>query len=200
MYVATGKNQLYGRQGRASTNYYADQVKELFFRDAALTAYFHDSLAAGKWNHMMSQTHIGYTSWNNPPFNKMPSVSYLQLGDAARLGYVVQNGRESRRSRSGLFSRSFSPFDPINDQHYYLEIFNQGKAKLDFSLTAKEAWIQLSTTRGTTQFEEKIDVSIDWNKAPKGEASGEIEIKGGGRTYKVEVPIRNNSQEVGRFL
>lgn len=200
MYVAAGKNQLYSQQGRASTNYYADQVKALFFRDEALTSYFHDSLAAGKWNHMMSQTHIGYTSWNNPPFNKMPAVSYLQLGHAARLGYVVQNGKESRRSRLGLFSQSFSPFDPINDQHYFLEIFNQGQAKLDFSLTTKEAWIQLSTTKGTIQFEEKIDVSIDWSKAPIGEAIGEIEVRGGGRTYTIEVPIRNDRPEVAGFV
>lgn len=200
MYVAAGKNQLYSQQGRASTNYYADQVKELFFRDAALTAYFHDSLAAGKWNHMMSQTHIGYTSWNNPPFNKMPSVSYLQLGEGARLGYVVQNGQEARRSRSGLFSQRFSPFDPINDQHYFLEIFNQGRALLDFSLTTKEPWIQLSSTEGRIPFEEKIEVSIDWSQAPKGEHIGKIEIQGGGRTFSVEVPIRNDSPEVAGFI
>jgi len=31
MYVTAGKNKLYGEQGRASANLYAEKVKELFF-------------------------------------------------------------------------------------------------------------------------------------------------------------------------
>ena len=31
----------------------------------------------GKWNHMMDQTHIGYTYWQQPPANKMPAVQWV---------------------------------------------------------------------------------------------------------------------------
>src|SRR5690606_5460972 len=85
MYVAAGKNARYATQGRASANYYADKVKELFDRDAALAREFHEKLLDGKWNHMMSQTHIGYTSWNNPPVDKMPPVSYVNVPKNAGL-------------------------------------------------------------------------------------------------------------------
>ncbi len=200
MYVAAGKNQLYSQQGRASANYYADQVKKHFFKDAALTRQFHQTLEDGKWNHIMAQTHIGYTSWNNPPFNKMPEVSYIHTPYTAGLGYVLENGVESRWSRSGLFSRSFPTFDPINDQNYYIEIFNRGQAKLDYTVKAKNDWIQLSTDNGTVQYEEKINVSIDWAKAPKGQAKGEIVISGAGQDFTVSVPIDNNSLEVSGFV
>lgn len=201
MYIAAGKNKLYSEQSRASTNHYADQVKDKFFRDAELAQHYHETLADGKWNHMMSQTHIGYTSWNNPPVNKMPAVSYIQVTEGARLGYVLEYGASRFPwSRGGLYSQSFSPFDPINDQHYYIEIFNRGSEKLSYNLEAKSEWINLSSEQGTVQYDEKVFVSIDWDKAPKGQETGEIAIAGGGQEFTVDVPIRNDLPEVAGFV
>ena len=201
MYVAAGKNKLYGNQSRASTNMYADKVKELFFKDAELVKFYHETMADGKWNHIMSQTHIGYTSWNNPPANKMPEVSYLQVENSARLGYVVENGESRFRwSRGGLYSRSFSTFDPINDQNYFIEIFNRGKEKLDYTLTSKNDWIKLSSSNGSIQYDEKVYVSIDWSKAPKGQSKGELVVAGADQEFIVSVPIRNDLQEVSGFV
>ncbi|SFC43789.1 Glycosyl hydrolase family 115 [Flagellimonas taeanensis] len=198
MYVAAGKNRLYGFQDRASTNFYADKTKELFYKDAEFTTYYHDSVANGKWNHMMSQTHMGHISWSDPAYNKMPAVSYIQSGTEANLGYVVENGiSRSRWFPSGLNSRSFSTFDPINDQNYYVEIFNMGKEKLTYTITSENDWIQLSSRGGTIQYDEKIMVSIDWDKAPKGQDVGEIVITAANAEEgtKVSVPIRNDLPE-----
>jgi hypothetical protein len=62
---AVAMNQLHAQQGRASTNYWAERVKYWFDTDANLTAQYH-SLGNGRWNHMMSQPHIGFTYWRNP--------------------------------------------------------------------------------------------------------------------------------------
>lgn len=201
MYVAAGKNKLYGLQSRASTNLYADKVKEKFFRDAELTKNYHEKLADGKWNHMMAQTHIGYTNWNNPPVNKMPEVSYIQVPSSAGLGYVLENGvSRNQWGRGGLFSQSFSSIDPLNDQNYYIEIFNRGNEKLNFSVKAKNEWIKLSSEKGTIQYDEKVFVSIDWSKAPKGQETGEVVISGGGQEFTVKVPIRNDLPEASGFV
>ncbi|MEA5403276.1 glycosyl hydrolase 115 family protein [Arcicella sp. DC2W] len=58
------------------TNTYADKVKELFAKDSVITREYHQ-LNNGKWNHLMSQTHIGYTYWQQPEKQKMPVVKYL---------------------------------------------------------------------------------------------------------------------------
>lgn len=200
MYVAAGKNELYAAQGRASANFYGDKVKELFFKDAELTRYFHEDLADGKWNHIMAQTHIGYTTWNNPPVNKMPSVSYIHTPKAASLGYVIENGKSRKRGGNGLFANSFDHFDAINDQSYFIEIFNQGTEKLTYSIKTKNDWIKLSSEKGTIQYDEKIYISIDWEKLPKGTTKGEIVISDGGRPFKVKVPIRNNLPKVSGFV
>jgi hypothetical protein len=200
MNVAAAKNKLYGNQSRASTNLYAEKVKEKFYKDAALTKYYHETLADGKWNHMMAQTHIGYTSWNDPPVNKIPEISYIQTPASAGLGYVVEHGAASRRTRDGLYSRSFASFDPVNDQHYFVELFNKGSEEVSYAIKTKNDWIKLSSDKGTIQYDEKVLVSIDWSKAPKGQETGEIVISGAGQEFVVEVPIRNNVAGASGFV
>jgi hypothetical protein len=74
LYVATAKNHLYAEQGNALANEYAEKVKELFEKDSQLTNYYHTKMANGKWNHMMSQTHIGYDNWQQPDKNVIPKT------------------------------------------------------------------------------------------------------------------------------
>jgi len=56
----------------------AEKVKQLYINDSLLSVQYH-SLADGKWDHMMDQTHIGYTYWQQPPRNKMPEVKYSEV-------------------------------------------------------------------------------------------------------------------------
>lgn len=199
MYVAAGKNARYAAQGRASANYYADKVKELFDRDASLTREFHERLLDGKWNHMMSQTHIGYTNWNNPPVNKMPAVSHVHVPEKGSLGYAVEHA-PGPAWLGGMFGREFLPFDPINDQRYCIELFNRGAQPVAYTIAAKENWIKLSASQGNLQYEEKVFVSIDWSLAPKGKSSGEVVISSAELDYTVKVPLNNELPLVEGFV
>lgn len=76
MYVAAAKNRLYAPKRLAIANQYADKVNELFIKDSLISIEYH-TIAGGKWNHMMDQTHIGYTYWQQPRFNRMPAVKYV---------------------------------------------------------------------------------------------------------------------------
>ncbi|MBN2166325.1 MAG: glycosyl hydrolase 115 family protein [Marinilabiliaceae bacterium] len=205
MYVAAGKNKYYAERGAASANYYADKVKELFAKDAELTRYFHEELENGKWNHMMSQTHIGYISWAHPPLNAMPAVSYVQVQKPAELGFLLEYGKKPGWGwldveADWAFSESMPQFDPINNQDYYIDIINRGQEELAYSVKAKNDWIKLSKNIGNTQFNDKVYVSIDWNKAPKGNLTGEIIISGVGKEYTVKVPVRNSPSQLFGFI
>lgn len=74
MYYAQAKNQELAGQNNPEANYWADQVVACYQRDSVLTDYYHQRISNGKWNHLMSQVHIGYTSWNNPERQTMPSI------------------------------------------------------------------------------------------------------------------------------
>ena len=74
MYYAQAKNKELATLNDPKANSWADKVIACFQRDSILTNYYHTVISNGKWNHLMHQVHIGYTSWNNPPKQIMPQV------------------------------------------------------------------------------------------------------------------------------
>jgi len=77
LYIAVAKNRSYAKQGDGRANEFAQRARDLFKQDAEMSAYYNQKLAGGKWNHMMDQTHIGYTGWQQPPRDVMPKVEEL---------------------------------------------------------------------------------------------------------------------------
>ncbi|WPU95247.1 glycosyl hydrolase 115 family protein [Mucilaginibacter sabulilitoris] len=76
MYLEAAKNKYYAEIGNAqAANAAAVKVKTFFDKDKEISNYYNTVLANGKWNHMMDQTHIGYTYWQQPPINKMPDLA-----------------------------------------------------------------------------------------------------------------------------
>lgn len=76
MYYNTALNRNAYALKIKEANVYADKVKELYKKDSLITLDYH-RLNKGKWNYMMSQTHIGYVSWQEPRQQKMPLVRYV---------------------------------------------------------------------------------------------------------------------------
>jgi hypothetical protein len=76
MYYYTAMNKEGAANKLSVANEYADSVKKLYAEDSLITLAYHQ-LNNGKWNHMMSQTHIGYTYWQQPRIQKMPEVKYV---------------------------------------------------------------------------------------------------------------------------
>src|SRR5574344_1628743 len=92
MYYAQAMNQKLYAEGNPECNVWADKVEETFHRDAVLCRAYNKEMAGGKWDGMMIQKHIGYTSWNdNFRADTMPKVSRMEGEDAkATGGFVFQ--------------------------------------------------------------------------------------------------------------
>ena len=65
MYFAQAQNNALYKQGNPKANVWADECERLFKRDSIICDYYNHKMAGGKWNGMMTQKHIGYTSWND---------------------------------------------------------------------------------------------------------------------------------------
>lgn len=195
LYVTAGRNRLYAQQKRSATNELADRVETLFARDAELTEQFHTELAGGKWNHMMSQTHIGYTYWQQPEQNNMPEVARLEIPEEPIMGVAIEG---SAAAWPGEDEMTVLPaFDPWHDGEHYIEVFNRGTVPFEFEAEIRDEWIIVRPSSGTVEVEEKIEVRVDWDKAPEGSFSGSITINGpGGTSVPVEVPVLNPPEKV----
>ncbi len=174
LYVTVEKNQLYAKQGRARTNELANEAQALFQLDAELSAYYNHTLTHGKWNHMMDQTHIGYTFWNEPPVNNMPGVTKLDLPAAASMGVAVE-GSVAAWPGAGE-SPSLPQFDVYNKQRHYIDVFNRGRASFTFTATGTAPWIVLSESKSEVDLEKRIWISVDWHQAPEGPGTGFVKI------------------------
>ena len=82
MYFAQAQNHKYYEQGNPLANEWADECERLFKRDAELCDFYNHKMSNGKWNGMMTQKHIGYTSWNDdfekdtcPPLHRIEKAN-----------------------------------------------------------------------------------------------------------------------------
>lgn len=89
MYYAQAQNKRLAAERNPEANRWADRVEACFKRDAELTDYYHRRISDGKWNHLMGQVHIGYTSWNNPEKQVMPAVTRIAV-EEERPEYVFE--------------------------------------------------------------------------------------------------------------
>ena len=197
LYATVARNHRDAAEGRASTNHRADSARALFARDAAITAYYNDTLAGGKWRHMMDQTHIGYTTWDNPRVNIMPEVREITLPDLAEMGVAIAGS-------DGWWpmdtARAVLPeFDAFRRPAYDIEVFNRGAAPFSFVARASVPWLVVTPERGRVERELRLRVTVDWRRAPASPAGAGprrvgVTITGAGKSVVVSADVRNPAE------
>ncbi|MDE5813670.1 MAG: glycosyl hydrolase 115 family protein, partial [Muribaculaceae bacterium] len=89
MYYAQAMNHDAYAKGLPEANEWAAEVKRCFDRDAELMRSYNKDIAGGKWDGMMIQKHIGYTSWNDAfPAEILPETFTLDSCEPMEGGYV----------------------------------------------------------------------------------------------------------------
>ena len=191
LHVTVAKNRLYAAQGRAATNNLVEKAESLFMRDAEISHYYNKILAEGKWNHMMDQTHISYTYWQQPDKDVMPDVITIDLPETPDMGVSVEGTAEWWPQSQKV---CLPEFDNFNRQTYYIELFNRGFVPFEYSVRPNKPWIIVTPDKGTIEKEKRINVDINWSKAPSGIHSGTITVTGPyGNQVDVELTLKNHS-------
>jgi hypothetical protein len=172
MYIAAARNAADARVGNPRANLEADAVRAMFAQDAALSDEYNHQLENGKWDHMMDQTHIGYTAWNDPPANVMPAVSWIQVPEAGSLGVEAEGATLERAG--GRFAFSLGTIDSVSDETRTLNLFDRGRTPVKFTVQTTVPWIVPSVSAGTVgAAEETVVLRVDWSKVPAGKDSAE---------------------------
>ncbi len=115
----------------------------------------------GEWNHMMDQTHISYTYWQQPEKDVLPEVKHIDVNKQAETALSIEGSSlwwPQEKSPAILPS-----IDVFNNQKPYIDIFNRGGKPFSFTIKT-EPWIKISKASGTIEKEERVTVSVDWKK------------------------------------
>jgi hypothetical protein len=141
---------------------------------------------------MMSQTHIGYTYWQQPEQNLMPEVREIELPSGALMGVAVEG---TGRSWPGSTEKAELPVtDAVNRQVRYLEIFRRGTLPFRCTVEPSENWITPSRDTAWITMQKRIYLEINWKIVPEGMHEVPVLIKGPeGESLTVIARIDNRS-------
>lgn len=201
MNILAGRNQLYGQQGRTSTNAVAARVRDLFRADQALSDRYNHDIAGGKWIHLMDQPHLGQFSWEPPIVNVQPPLVEVLPADDNRYGVAVEGDVGTWPDHYG--SAALPRFDSLQPRRSYVDVFALGTQPIDVTVTAVEPWIKLSAET-TSPGDRRHGVELDWTLVPVGVSRGTITVTGSRGTVTVAVPVTKATPAeaaaaVGRF-
>lgn len=201
MMVSAGRNAVYARQGRVSTNDMAARVRRLFQHDADLTRRYQRETSGGKWNHMMSQTRFGYTNWDQPYRDVMPAVAELRIPEPGqlaspngihpsdRMGIAVQ-GDLAAWPAWPIRKLVLPTLERLEKLARHFELFNRSAEPFAYTITASHPWVRISHAAGQVLKEQRITVDVDWARVPAGLTQAELTVSGPDKAKVViHVPV-----------
>jgi Gylcosyl hydrolase family 115 C-terminal domain len=208
-------NILYAKQGRAATNDLAAVTDARFADDQAMSDYYNNTLAGGKWRGFQTQPKIGYgdvarygpnAPWQQPEKNNealpdevFPAVQRIAIPDRAELGVAIDGSDKWWPAESSAAVLPvFSPFQSQPQQ--YVEIFNRGSVAFDYRITSGAPWVLVTPSKGRVDKQVRATVRIDWSRAPKGRTTVPLTISGAGATAQVQAIVDNPAGRVSGFV
>ena len=161
------KNRSYVAQQRSTANLMKDKVK-VYGDSLELITEQYNSLLDGKWKGMMSLIHGGARSFERARVDSVRLASIPVLGVSC----------ESEDNQKGVVNIHTIPcFNKYLPTSHYIDVFNKGTGILKWKASTSVPWILIDKKKGKTRYEDRINVSIDWEKAPVGEdGNGSIDI------------------------
>lgn len=200
-------NIAYATQGRAATNALADRAEALFAQDQAMSDYYNNTLAGGKWHDWQLQPKIGYGNvarygpnapWQQPELNNValpdeifPYLRRLEVPAAPSMGVALDGG-------SATTLPELSPWQSQSQQ--YIEVYNKGTTPFPYQISSGAPWLTVSHAAGAVTDQVRSLVSVDWRRAPRGTRSVPITITGAGSTVTVQAPVNNPALRPHGFL
>jgi len=194
MYYAVAQNKYYAAQKDIRANAWANKARTCFERDSLLTVHYNQQITGGKWAHMMDQTRIGYTDWQQPPRNVMPKVEYVAVSQRSPLfiekdGYIsieaehysrLQNGQtvswkvipDLGRALSGITTFPVTATPASNDSvylKYNLELKSEGKCQLTVFLSPTLNFNANKGLRYAVSFDGGEEQIVNFNEHYRGE-------------------------------
>jgi hypothetical protein len=200
-------NIMYAKQGRALTNQLADTAEARFADDQAMSAYYNNTLAGGKWKNFQTQPHIDYgdvarygpnAPWQQPELNNValsdvifPAVQRIPLPSRADMGVSIDGSDQWwPQAQTPAVLPAFSPYQTQPAQ--YIDVFNRGSAAFNYTITPGAPWLIVTPSRGTVDKQVRATLHVDWRRAPKGTTHVPLRVTGpNGSTVVVQAVVEN---------
>ncbi|MEU4743286.1 glycosyl hydrolase 115 family protein, partial [Actinosynnema sp. NPDC023658] len=203
-------NRWYASQGRAATNDLAATAEARLADDVAMSNYYNNTLAGGKWTGWQSQTKFGYgdkarygdsASWQEPPEPDQvyPALQRVTVGSAASMGVAIDGSLDWwPNATSTPVLPEFNPYQTRPAQ--YVEVFNRGAGSFGYQVKPSVPWLTATPATGTTTKQTRVTLAVDWAKAPAGKTTVPVAVTGAGRTVTVQAVVNKPAAPLDGFV
>lgn len=172
-------SKLYKAEGRVAANVAALEAQRLFDEDKRLTFEYNKRVSNGKWDHMMDQLHIGYTYWQQPDDLIMPEIAFL-------------SDEESADGKFGIKVYGEAITDRYTRKPLFVDVYNRGRELVEIKVVTDKRWADLDYSAFTLSIQRRLELSVDWDKAPKGKSDITLTVTSNqGQTETVVCQIDN---------
>ncbi len=193
-------NEICYNQGRfASANIYADLAENAYYAIQAEIARYNSEIAGGKWDKIMNPF-----KGSNPAPEGAPVVKRFAASDTAK---GVGASAEGHRT---LTKELTLKFGSLNDDIRFVDLFNKGLTAESWSMSLPSFIIvkdgagkvltgntqgENTVYSGTIDVEERLFLSVDWEKFAKGETkTGKLTVADNyGASYTVDISATKHS-------
>lgn len=151
------KSYTYGQQRRASAARYAAKAQQAENDIHQLIYHYNRELVSSgdKWDHMASLPGPWGGQWQQWA---MPALNYFAGNDYPKMNIAIEGGDKTK----------LPGFSVFNKDKRFIDLYNTGNGVVYWSSKVSNDWIVLSEESGVISDEQRIWVTIDWEKAPEG--------------------------------
>ncbi|MCX6873058.1 MAG: glycosyl hydrolase 115 family protein [Verrucomicrobia bacterium] len=157
--IFADKSTRHGSEGRACASEDAAKARAAAARIVELTNHYNTGLvtAGAKWNHMMSPA-PGPWGTQFRQF-EMPPLSDCSGTGPPALGTALEGGDPQSLADLSVYTQG----------QRFIDLYNTGKGDIRWSAIPSQPWVQLDLTSGAFATEQRLWVTIDWNRVPTGD-------------------------------
>ncbi len=191
MYYAVARNHQYAQSNSTEANEWAAKARKHYECDSLLMNHYNYSIAGGKWRHMMDQVHIGYTYWQQPDKQVMPTLYNVpEPSNEGKTMLFIENGR-FLSIESNHYSRS-KRAEKMN----WVEIPNMGKTESAMTLL----------TNYPADFKDDVSSYLEYDFELKSTGEAKISLLlspslnfNGGKGLRYAISINGGIEQVVNF-
>ncbi|MGH7574462.1 MAG: glycosyl hydrolase 115 family protein [Longimicrobiales bacterium] len=192
-------------------NTYAELAREAYAQIQADTETYNNEIAGGKWQRMMVANPRRLPVYGPPSVTEVnvqgePSLVVRAEGSIVPASPVrgdanltMDSAPASMLSHAALTEGPdrLPTLNRYTRRNAFIDLFNAGADSVDWQAEASEDWVELSQRQGTFDRHQRMEVGVDYGRAPRGETlEASIAITSGDRTYRLNLPVRNPSADL----
>lgn len=103
-----------------------------------------------------------------------PPWQFVRPHKGPEIAIAIEGTERSWAPQNGGSSAVLPPLNPWHRESRWIDVFNRGSGPFSFSARSEQPWVRIQPAAGKVDSSLRLEVSVDWAKAPLNASETEI--------------------------